>query len=218
MKKHTKHILAAAGISLLMFGTAHAENTVPATKPMEQAVQEHSQTVLPYLYESKAYGYRIMCPKAPVGVIPASVLYEGRKGEVLIFENEEYNIKYAWVVLVDAFSADALPDLNSIDREQAETLLKGIMGSNGYEGIMLVNLTERNKAIFAMTAKEIEIDEDGDGVVDAAAHADTQMAVLFFRGANGERYGLELIDNPELRAASVSAFVEGARTLAGAQK
>ena len=47
-----------------------------------------------------------MCPKAPVGVIPASVLYEGRKGEVLIFENEEYNIKYAWVVLVDAFSAD----------------------------------------------------------------------------------------------------------------
>ena len=204
MKKHTKHILAAAGISLLLFGTAHAENTVPATKPMEQAVQEHSQTVLPYLYESKAYGYRIMCPKTPVGVIPASVLYEGRKGEVLIFENEEYNIKYAWVVLVDAFSADALPNLNSIDREQAETLLKGIMGSNGYEGIMLVNLTERNKAIFAMTAKEIEIDE--------------QMAVLFFRGANGERYGLELIDNPELRAASVSAFVEGARTLAGAQK
>ena len=110
------------------------------------------------------------------------------------------------------------PRMNSIDREQAETLLKGIMGSNGYEGIMLVNLTERNKAIFAMTAKEIEIDEDGDGVVDAAAHADTQMAVLFFRGANGERYGLELIDNPELRAASVSAFVEGARTLAGAQK
>ena len=49
MKKHTKHILAAAGISLLLFGTAHAENTVPATKPMEQAVQEHSQTVLPYL-------------------------------------------------------------------------------------------------------------------------------------------------------------------------
>ena len=91
------------------------------------------------------------------------------------------------------------------------------MGSNGYEGIMLINLTEDNKAIFATTAKEIEIDEDGDGTPDATAKADSQMAVLFFRGANGMRYGLELIDNPELRASSVSAFLAGARTMQALQ-
>ena len=78
---------------------------------------------------------------------------------------------------------------------------------------MLINLLEDNKAIFATTAKEVEIDEDGDGVTDATATADTQMAVLFFRGKNGERYGLELIDNPDLRSASVSAFLAGAHTL-----
>ena len=64
-----------------------------------------------------------------------------------------------------------------------------------------------------MTAKEIEIDEDGDGVIDGTATTDNQMAVLFFRGDNGARYGFELIDNPELRAASVSDFLAGARTL-----
>ena len=220
MKRYQK-LVAVLSLSAMLCDSSYA---AAADVPVgtESATPAATQTIAPdaltYSYESKTYGYRIMCPQKPVGVIPASALYDDREGEILIFDNEEYNIKYAWVVLVDAFSADALPNLNSIDREQAETLLKGIMGSNGYEGIMLVNLTERNKAIFAMTAKEIEIDEDGDGVVDAAAHADTQMAVLFFRSANGERYGLELIDNPELRAASVSAFVEGARTLAGAQK
>ena len=78
---------------------------------------------------------------------------------------------------------------------------------------MLINLTAGNKAIFAMTAKEIEIDEDGDGTPDATARTDRQMAVLFFRGANGARYGLELIDNPNLRADTVSAFLAGARTM-----
>ena len=64
-----------------------------------------------------------------------------------------------------------------------------------------------------MTAKEVQIDEDGDGKPDATATTDGQMAVLFFRGENGARYGLELIDNPELRAASVSDFLAGARTM-----
>ena len=55
--------------------------------------------------------------------------------------------------------------------------------------------------------------ENGDGVVDATAKADNQTAVMFFRGANGQRYGLELIDNPTLRAKSVATFMAGARTM-----
>ncbi|MBF1706811.1 MAG: hypothetical protein HXO80_09115, partial [Selenomonas sp.] len=45
------------------------------------------------------------------------------------------------------------------------------------------------------------------------AKADNQTAVMFFRGANGQRYGLELIDNPTLRAKSVATFMAGARTM-----
>ena len=154
-----------------------------------------------------------MCPQKPVGVIPASALYENREGEILVFDNEEYNIKYAWVVLVNAFSDETVPNLNTIKPEEAVNLLERIQNSNGYEGIMLINLSDTNKAIFAMTAKEVDIDEDGDGVVDATAKADNQMAVLFFRGTNGQRYGLELIDNPMLRAKSVATLIAGARSM-----
>ena len=180
---------------------------------VQESMESHAEPILTYPYESTTYRYQIMCPQRPVGVIPASALFENREGEILIFENEEYHIKYAWVILVNAFPEEALPNLNTIDPEQAAELLSKIMGSNGYEGIMLANLTEGNKAIFAMTAKEVEIDEDGDGTPDATATTDRQMAVLFFRDRYGARYGVELIDNPQLRASSVSAFLAGVRTL-----
>ena len=213
MKSYRK-IAAVLSLVTLLYGGAYADAAKAVdTPPAKEDAKSSIPAELPYSYESTTYGYRIMCPKRPVGVIPANALFENREGEILIFENEEYRIKYAWVVLVNAFSDDAVPNLNTINPEESVDLLGRIMGSNGYEGIMLVNLSDTNKAIFATTAKEIEIDEDGDGVVDATAKADSQMAVLFFRGENGQRYGLELIDNPELRAEAVSLFLAGARTL-----
>ena len=211
MKNYQK-ILAGIGAAAVLSAAPYAFAAAEKSPAPAQTVSAEVPA-LSYLYESSAYNYRVMCPQKPVGVIPASALFENREGEILIFDNEEYHIKYAWVVLVNAFPENTLPNLNTIDPEEAVTLLQKIMGSNAYEGIMLVNVTEANKAIFAMTAKEIEIDEDGDGTPDATATADNQMAVLFFRGENGERYGLELIDNPTLRPASVATFLAGAATL-----
>ena len=211
MMKSYRKLAVVVGAMALLSGAPHA-----FAEETAQMVQEAVSPALSYAYESRSYGYRIMCPKQPAFVIPAVEL-DGHEGEVLIFENEDYYIKHAWIIHVNAFSEDSVPNLNAISPEESVELLKGIMGSNGYEGIMLINLTEDNKAIFATTAKEIEIDEDGDGTPDATAKADSQMAVLFFRGANGMRYGLELIDNPELRASSVSAFLAGARTMQALQ-
>jgi hypothetical protein len=207
MKSYRKLAVVVGMAAMLSFSPcAYAEESTEAVRETTVSVE------LPYAYESKAYGYRIRCPKQPAFVIPAVEL-DGHEGEVLIFENEDYYIKHAWIIHVNAFSEDSVPNLNAISPEESVELLKGIMDSNGYEGIMLINLTEDNKAIFATTAKEIEIDEDGDGTPDATARADSQMAVLFFRGTNGSRYGLELIDNPELRDASVAAFLSGARSM-----
>ena len=203
----------ASLISAVIFLSGGAYVFAAEADHVQESTESHAEPILTYPYESTTYRYQIMCPQRPVGVIPASALFENREGEILIFENEEYHIKYAWVILVNAFPEETLPNLNTIDPEQAAELLSKIMGSNGYEGIMLANLTEGNKAIFAMTAKEVEIDEDGDGTPDATATTDRQMAVLFFRDRYGARYGVELIDNPQLRASSVSAFLAGARTL-----
>ena len=210
--KNDQKILAGIGAAAVLSAAPYAFAAAEKSPAPAQTVSAEVPA-LSYLYESSAYNYRVMCPQKPVGVIPASALFENREGEILIFENEEYHIKYAWVVLVHAFPEEALPNLNTINPEEATELLKRIMGSNAYEGIMLVNVTEENKGIFAVTAKEIEIDENGDGTPDATATANSQMAALFFRGENGACYGFELIDNPALRASSVAAFLAGAGTL-----
>jgi hypothetical protein len=106
-----------------------------------------------------------------VGVIPASTFYEGKEGEILVFENEEYNIKSAWIILKNAFTDQSVPDLNKISDEDAGKLLQRIMKSNGYEGIMMVPVSTHNKGIYAVTAKVIEIDTDGDGTPDTTAEA-----------------------------------------------
>ena len=212
MKRYRK-IAAVIAVAALLTQTSFAYAEEDAQPEQKSASVNAATAELSYAYKSAVYKYQIMCPKKPVGIIPASTLFENREGEVLIFDNEEYHIKYAWVILVNAFPEKALPNLNTVSPEEAATLLQKIMGSNGYEGIMLINLTDSNKAIFAMTAKEVDIDEDGDGTPDVTATANNQMAVLFFRGENGARYGVELIDNPELRASSVNAFLAGGRTL-----
>ena len=165
MRFHSYMAAAALGASLLLMPTmpAFAAEQAPA------AASQAAKAALPYTYTSQQYGYTIQCPQKPVGVIPASALYEDRKGDVLIFDNDGYNIKYAWIVLTDAFDNKSVPDLNKLKEADAEKLLSGIMGSNGYEGIMLVNLNAKNKAIYAVTAKEIEIDENGDGQIDGVA-------------------------------------------------
>ena len=199
----TKKLLAAAGVaSALIMGVS----SQPAAVAAAEAVQ--TQPAVGYTYTSKVYGYTIQCPKKP-NVIPASMLYEGKKGEVLIFDNDGYNIKNAWVVLTNAFDEKKMPDLNKLKEADARKYLSELMGSNGYEGVMLINLSATNKAIYAVTAKTVDIDTDGDGKVDATATANTQMAVTFFRGNKNGRYSVQLIDNPVLRESALKDFQKG---------
>lgn len=219
MTKKTKIITALGLMGVLMLGTGMhpteakkkaaskpAVTTEVKAAPQDAEAGDNQQGS--YVYNSSKYGYTITCPKKP-HVIPASELYEGKQGEVLIFDNEGYNIKNAWVIIKDAFEDAKMPDLNTIDEAAAKTYLDGLMQSNGYEGIMLINRNEKDKAIYAITAKEVEIDTDGDGQQDVTAKADTQMAVTFFRGNKGGRYSVQLIDNPDLRDDAMDAFQKG---------
>lgn len=219
MTKKAKIITALGLMGVLFIGTGMHQTEAkkkavpqPAVtteaKADGQSAQSTDSQQNSYVYTSSKYGYTINCPKKP-NVIPADALYEGKQGEVLIFDNEGYNIKNAWVVIKDAFDDAKMPDLNTIDEAAAKTYLNGLMATNGYEGIMLINRTAKDKAIYAVTAKEVEIDTDGDGQPDVTAKADTQMAVTFFRGNKGGRYSVQLIDNPNLRDTAIDAFQKG---------
>ena len=74
-------------------------------------------------------------------------------------------------------------------------------------------VTAKTKSVFAVTAKDIMVDTDGDGEPDTEATADTQMAVVFLRSEKGRAFKIELIDNPEITAKNVSEFRAGISTL-----
>ena len=200
-----KKIVVAGLLGALLLGGSFGDAPAEAADANQPAAATEAKKAQVYAYTSPEYGFSILCPKKP-NVIPASVLYEGKKGEILIFDNEEYQIKHAWVILLDAFDNKAVPDLNKLSEKEAEEQLKKLQKSYGYEGIALLNISDTNKAIFAVTAKEVEIDTNGDGTPDETATADTQMAVSFFRGPKGGCYSIQLIDNPVLRPESVSDF------------
>ncbi len=205
-KKIAATVLLGAAVWALPAAQAPVEAAESSTA--QPAAAETEKTV--YAYVSEEYGYGILCPQKP-NVVPASMFYgdETKKGEVLIFDNDGYNVKHAWIVLVDAFDDNGVPDLNKLSEEEAKEQLTKIQQSNGYEGIALLSISENNKAIFAVTAKEVEIDTDGDGEPDTTAVADTQMAVSFFRGPKGGRYSVQLIDNPVLRQEAIDEYQLG---------
>ena len=214
MNKKAKIITALGLMGIVIMGTgmnqADAKKKAPKTETAQvQTVQAPAeQGVNSYVYTSTKYGYTINCPQKP-NVIPADALYEGKEGEILIFANEGYNIKHAWVVIKNAFDDSKVPDLNTIDEESAKNYLNGLMGSSGYEAIQLINRNATDRAIYAITAKEMEVDTDGDGQPDTLVTAHRQMAVTFFRGNKGGRYSVQLIDNPELRDAAIDSFQKG---------
>lgn len=77
MKRYQKiAAVIAAAASLTGIPYAFAEEQTG----QEVAAVNAATPELSYAYESAAYGYRIMCPKKPIGIIPASTLFENREG------------------------------------------------------------------------------------------------------------------------------------------
>lgn len=162
-------------------------------------------------YTSQRYGYSIICPKKP-NVIPASLLVEGAKGDVLIFENDGYDIKNAWVVLAEAFDdAELPPDMGQRSEAEQKAYIDHLMNTAGYEFVRLTQVAD-STGVYAVTAKEIDVDTNGDGQPDDTMVADNQGIKTFFRGQFGGRFSVQLIDNPELSPAGVSLYQLGLLT------
>ena len=166
-----------------------------------------------YTYVSRDYDFRINCPKRP-NVVPAAIFFDDntKKGDVLIFENEEYEVKRGWVVLTDAFNPNAVPDFNRATKELINQYLTELK-KQGYDEINLIDITKDNKGVLAITAKEIEIDEDGDGKPDGVAIAENQAAITFFRMPYGRCFSVQLIGTNELTEEAINDFKAALSTI-----
>ena len=158
-----------------------------------------------YEYVSPQYNYSIVCPKQP-HVVPVNVLFpeDNRKGEVLIFESEGYFIKSGWVIVFDAFDPTLIPNFNKDSKKLIEQYIEA-KKKDAYDSLELVEITKTNKGVLGITAKEIEIDEDGDGKTDGVAIADRQEAVMFFRSELGRCISVEMM-NDSVDDVTVGAF------------
>ena len=95
---------------------------------------------------------------------------------MLIFKNDGFNIQKAWLIIPNAFADKDVPNLNKISDADAKKLAEKLATHNGYETAAVITINAANKGLFAVTAKEVEIDTNGDGKPDETAKADTQMA------------------------------------------
>ncbi len=218
-KKMIKTTFAAAFTALaLTMPAASAEEAPAADAPgageeinLEEMIQSYRDNG--YKYTSQRYGYSIVCPSKPT-VVPLSVLFgdDSQRGDVLVFKSAGYDISYGWIVMVDAFDEETIPpDLTKQSEEKQKAFIDKFMASSPYEFVRLTEVDGRT-GVYAVTAKEIEVDTNGDGKMDEVMAAESQMVRTFFRGAYGGRFGVMLMENPDITKEGESVYRMGILT------
>ncbi len=143
-------------------------------------------------YKSPRYNFSMNCPKE-FRVVQNPSFDTSQFGEMLVFENEGFHVKYGYIITVDAFNDNAVPNFNKDNKKVIEAYINQKKNSGAYDLVEVVELTKDNKGVFARAAKEIEVDENGDGKVDGVAVASIGSAITFFRAPGGRCWSVQVI-------------------------
>lgn len=211
-----KALTLAVTISALVLPVGAFAEEVPAEQTPSVASQK-DMIEFTYKHTSKRYGYSIWCPVQPK-VLPASAYNEHDKGDVLLYSGTYDNIKKAWVVCINGYDEKEIPNnLGSMQEDEVKTFLKNFAATYGLEYAQIVEVANRNDdgsqaegyryGIAGPTAKEVEVDTDGDGVMDSIAVAENQMMKLFVPGQYGGHFVLGLIQAGGLQKRDVEEFM-----------
>ena len=172
--------------------TAQDTNATENVENAGSAKAEAIKNFEPYEYVSETYGFKIICPTKPIVVVKP---FEDPKkdGELLVFVNEGIRVLYGYIVELDAFDNLQVPDFNSKKKDFVDGYVERKRGENLYSSVELLNITQENKGIVMVTAKELEITDD-KGNVQGTATADEQMVVANFRTKFGRCISVKMID------------------------
>lgn len=213
LKKYLfKGILSVCAASALFGG-------LPALVAAEEAAQDglvpqqqEEQIVFSYKHTSARYGYSILCPVQPK-VIPASAYNPEDKGEVLLFSGSYDNIKKGWIICINGYDDKVIPEnIGTMKEEEAKAFLKDFAANYGLAYAQIVEIADPNGegsryGVCGPTAAEVEVDSDGDGVMDSVAVAENQMMKLFVPGQYGGHFVLGLIEEKGLVQRDVDEFM-----------
>ena len=183
-----KIFFLTALLMMIFTATAFAEETTPDPAQTDPEINSGE----PYVYTSEDFGYTIKCPIKPVAVVQNPWPEPERRGEMLVFVNEGWDIEYAYMIQVNALN-DTVPDFNNGSVAAIGDYLIALKSKNGFAEADLVDITDDNKGVWAVTAEKIEVVNQETGEVEGELVADKKYIYTFFRTPEGRAISIQLI-------------------------
>ena len=178
-----KIFLLATLLMMIFTATAFAEEAQP---------EENATADEPYLYTSEDFKFTIECPIKPIAVVQNPWQEPERRGEMLVFANEGFDITYGYLIQVNAFD-ETVPDFNKADQKTIDEYLNKLMENGGFGSADLVNITPATKGVQAVTAEKIEVRNKETGELEGEFVADRRDIYTFFRSPKGRCISIQLI-------------------------
>lgn len=165
-----------------------------ATAFAEEIETNSKQNDEPYVYTSEDFKFTINCPIKPVAIVENPWQEPEKRGEMLVFANEGFDIQYAYLIQVNAFDNDSVPDFNTADKKILDKYLADLIENAGFGSAELVNISSTNKGVFAVTAETIEVRNKETGELEGEFVADRRDIYTFFRTPEGRCVSVQLIN------------------------
>ena len=155
--------------------------------------EETTENDEPYVYTSDYFNFTIDCPIKPVAVVQNPWQEPERQGEMLVFVNEGFDIKYAYLIQVNAFDDDKVPDFNKASKKTIDEYFEALKESNSFSSVDLVSISPKNKGVYAITAETIEVYNNETGELEGEFVADRRDIYTFFRSEAGRCISIQLV-------------------------
>ena len=158
--------------------------------PAEEVEEQPDE---PYVYTSEDFKFTITCPFKPIAVVENPWEEPEKRGELLVFANEGFDIQYGYIIQVNAFEDNQVPDFNKGTTAAIGEYLTALKENNGFADARPVQITKTNKGVSAITAKKIDVINPETGEVDGEFVADKQYVYTFFRTPEGRCISIQLV-------------------------
>lgn len=184
-----KIFLIATLILTMLTATAFAAEKETENKDTANTATE--TTNAPYEYTSETYGFKILCPSKPIVVVKP---FEdpNQNGELLVFANDGAKILFGYIIELDAFDTNKVPNFNRDKQPIIDAFLEKKREEKRYSFVEVQEVAPNNKGIVMVTAKEIELTNE-KGEVETTIVATEQRALATFRSRSGRCIMMQLL-------------------------
>lgn len=160
---------------------------------------------LAYTYVSKDYGYSIECPEKPLGVIP--LIDPVQKGEVLVFQNDGYNILKGWIVATNAFDSNQIPDFDKMTDKDAQKYAANLIANKGYQTVLFIPLNN-HKVLYAVSPPDVYVDSGKNDKNDSVKQNVSQRVETYIPGKK-TNYVVVFFETGELAKQDIDDYQNG---------